>query len=176
MADNKEIKKFRGGVRLDPQGTPPTNPEKGTVYIDTDGKQYVYDGTSVWVESIDSKNAQTIGGAKNFSDPITLDHESTPSTPASGKVTVYAKDDNQLHILNSDGSEVPIGSGGAGGLDTFFTDDFSTSLANLCKGAVAESNPGPPFPLTISMSIPDLALELALLEKPQYASATFLAV
>ena len=129
MADNKEIKKFRGGVRLDPQGTPPTNPEKGTVYIDTDGKQYVYDGTSVWVESIDSKNAQTIGGAKNFSDPITLDHESTPSTPASGKVTVYAKDDNQLHILNSDGSEVPIGSGGAGGLDTFFTDDFSTSLA-----------------------------------------------
>ena len=165
MADTKELRKFKKGIRLGALSSPPDNAEKGAMYIDNSGKLFIHNGTD-FEEVVDKTTAQTLTNKsidltdntltgtkaefdtalsdgdfttldgtetlsnKTFSDPITLDHETTPSNPASGKVKVYAKNDNKLHILNSDGSEAPIGSGG-GGLDTFFTDDFSSTNLTL---------------------------------------------
>jgi len=39
----------------------------------------------------------------------------TPATPAVGRVTLYAATDKSLHYINSDGTNVTIGSGGGGG-------------------------------------------------------------
>lgn len=44
-------------------------------------------------------------------DYLDVNEESAPSTPASGKVRVYAKTDKKLYTKNSDGTESAIGSG-----------------------------------------------------------------
>ena len=52
-------------------------------------------------------------------DPVTLSHESTPSTPGAGTVKVYAKNDDTLYVLNSAGTETAIGAGGGAGSGAF---------------------------------------------------------
>ena len=187
MADTKELRKFKKGIRLGALASPPNNAEKGAMYIDNSGKLFIHNGTD-FEEVVDKTTAQTLENKsidadnntisnievdnlksgvldtdisttsasddtipsakaaksyvdssivterdtastlsnKTFSDPITLDHETTPATPASGKVKVYAKNDNKLHILDSNGAESSIGSSSGGSLDTFHTEDFTT--------------------------------------------------
>lgn len=55
-------------------------------------------------------------------------HQTTPAAPSVGGIRVYSKNDNQLYKLDSEGNEVPIGTGG-GGLDIFFIEDFSVNNA-----------------------------------------------
>jgi hypothetical protein len=56
-----------------------------------------------------------------FDDGITMLHESTPSTPSSGRVRVYPKSDNTLYVLDSSGIETPVGSGTAAGFINYIT-------------------------------------------------------
>lgn len=44
MADKKDLKKFKNGIRLDPSSAP-ANPDKGTTYVDTSGNLQVHDGS-----------------------------------------------------------------------------------------------------------------------------------
>lgn len=44
-----------------------------------------------------------------FTDPLTLNHETTPANPASGKNKLYFKNDNLLYILDSTGTETSLG-------------------------------------------------------------------
>lgn len=71
-----------------------------------------------------------------FTGGILLDEMSTPTTPSSGKVAVYAKSDKKLYTKDSLGAEAVVGSGsGSGGrnyLDTYadFSLDPSTGMVN----------------------------------------------
>jgi hypothetical protein len=47
-------------------------------------------------------------------DLITFDHQTTPSAPAAGKTKFYIKNTNKVYIIDSDGVERPVGSGGGG--------------------------------------------------------------
>ena len=42
-----------------------------------------------------------------------LNHVVTPSNPVAGKIKIYAKSDNKIYVLNSAGTETPLGAGGA---------------------------------------------------------------
>jgi len=44
MADKKDLKKFKNGIRLEPSAAP-ANPDKGTTYIDTTGDLQIHNGT-----------------------------------------------------------------------------------------------------------------------------------
>lgn len=68
--------------------------------------------------------------------PITLKEESsTPSTPSSGYKKIYPKNDGKLYTLDAAGNEVEVGSGGSGGLDSFYTEDFEvTSSTDFTTG------------------------------------------
>ena len=44
MADKKDLKKFKNGIRLDPSSAP-ANSDKGTMYVDTDGNLQIHDGS-----------------------------------------------------------------------------------------------------------------------------------
>lgn len=68
-------------------------------------------------EDCTAAQAQAIVG----STPQLLTHQSTPSTPAAGSVYVYAKNDNNLYIKDSGGTETQIVSGG--GVTGFATID-----------------------------------------------------
>ena len=72
---------------------------------------------------VDLTTAQVIAGVKNFSNELMLDHITTPTNPAAGKVKIYAKSDDKIYKLNSAGTEVEIGTGGGGGggLDPWIT-------------------------------------------------------
>jgi hypothetical protein len=48
-------------------------------------------------------------------------HESTPSTPSSGRVRVYPKSDNSLYVLDSNGVETQVGSGSGQGEKNYIT-------------------------------------------------------
>ena len=44
MADKKDLKKFKNGIRLDPSSAP-ANSDKGTMYVDTSGNLQIHDGS-----------------------------------------------------------------------------------------------------------------------------------
>lgn len=51
-------------------------------------------------------------GAVEFSDSLTVNEISAPSTPASGKGVIYAKSDNKLYFKNDAGTETDLTGGG----------------------------------------------------------------
>jgi len=56
----------------------------------------------------------------NKSLPVTLlPHQSTPSAPAAGNISMYSKNDNKLYIQDENGNETPVGSGGGGALNFY---------------------------------------------------------
>ena len=60
-----------------------------------------------WQETKTAFDAQDISV---HTDPLTMDHEATPSAPASGKNKLYFKSDNKLYKIDSSGSETMVGS------------------------------------------------------------------
>jgi hypothetical protein len=78
----------------------------------------------------------------SLTDPLTLDHETTPSNPSAGSVKLYTKNDDKLYLLNSSGTETEIGSGGSGqgGINYVVNTDFEsnsddvTVTGNITKG------------------------------------------
>lgn len=69
----------------------------GLVYWNTtSGRGYVYNSTA-WERILSTAD-----------ESITMDHITTPATPAAGKIKVYFKSDNNLYKLDSSGSEVLI--------------------------------------------------------------------
>ena len=59
--------------------------------------------------------------------PLTMDHESTPSAPASGKNKLYFKDDGKLYKIDSGGSEAQVG-GDSDAVVTNTSDIFTTNV------------------------------------------------
>lgn len=75
-----------------------------------------------------------------ISDYALLTEASAPSTPASGKVALYAKTDKKLYTKDSAGTESALGAGGSGEINLVETgtsdvNDWSTTGANGPTGA-----------------------------------------
>jgi hypothetical protein len=68
---------------------------------------------SVTQPGIVSTTNQSFAGVKTFTDGIILTPETTPLTPPSAGLQVYAKADNKLYTLTSAGVEQAVGSGGS---------------------------------------------------------------
>ena len=68
---------------------------------------------SVTQPGIVSTTNQSFAGVKTFTDGIILTPETTPLTPPSAGLQVYAKADNKLYTLTSTGVEQAVGSGGS---------------------------------------------------------------
>jgi len=70
--------------------------------------------------------AQTL---QNKSLPtINFPHQTTPATPAAGNSKLYVKSDKKAYLLDEEGNEIAIGTGG-GGLDIYHIEDFSVNNA-----------------------------------------------
>ena len=74
MAHNKDLKKIRAGIRLDPQATAPTNAEKGAMYVDSNGDLQISDGFQQAAEEeeyhVGQKVMITEGPFNNFNGVI----------------------------------------------------------------------------------------------------------
>lgn len=53
----------------------------------------------------------------------------TPASPACGDLKLYAKNDGLMYILDSCGTETPVGSGSGGSLDYFYSESFERTFA-----------------------------------------------
>lgn len=88
---------------------------------------------------VGTTDTQTLS-AKTLSSPqidtptlpeyMDLGHETTPANPAAGFIRLYPKNDNTLYILDSTGTETPIGSGG----DPRVTTDLSQADVTVASG------------------------------------------
>lgn len=81
----------------------------------------VITGTSLVAQTADatfpgmvSTGAQTLAGAKTFSNALTLTQVSTPSTPSVGNNNIYFKSDGFLYTLDSNGTETLVSPGLSG--------------------------------------------------------------
>jgi len=100
----------------DPTGT---GLVEGRIWYRTDTFVYKAYANSTVIEIVDLATAQallakTLTGAK-ISDFLEYAHGTTPSTPSAGNVRIYAKSDNTFYVLDSTGTEIPLGSGSGGG-------------------------------------------------------------
>jgi hypothetical protein len=83
-------------------------------FIERDGSGNVISGKAVPTGNVvGTTDAQTLS-SKTFSDEVRLAEISTPATPSSGEVKVYAKNDGSIYKLASDGIEREVGSGAGG--------------------------------------------------------------
>lgn len=109
---------------------------------------------------------------KTITDSLTLEEQgSTPSTPASGDVKFYAKDDSKLYFLNDQGVEQEVGSGAGAGDPSIYgvlnaEDQVTTGFTNFTIGTTAPIINGEyqyeasTFPATTaSVSAPERAVE-----------------
>lgn len=96
-------------------------------------------------------------------DYFDINEESAPSTPASGKVRVFAKSDKKLYKKGSDGVESEIGTGGGSGginyvLNPMFEDGNVTGWATYADAAATTPVDGtggsPNVTFAISSSTP----------------------
>ena len=83
-------------------------------YDSTDDAVKVYvNGT--WRTQANTTETQTLSGktltAPTVGDYLLLTEGSAPSTPAAGKLALFAKTDKKLYMKNSDGTETAVGSG-----------------------------------------------------------------
>jgi hypothetical protein len=67
---------------------------------------------------VDVASDQVVGGVKNFSSEILLDHITTPANPIASKNKLYFKSDNNLYKLDSSGTESQVGGGGSSPITT----------------------------------------------------------
>ena len=64
-----------------------------------------------------------------FTGGVLLNEMSSPSTPTTGQVAVYAKSDKKLYVKDSNGTESQVGSGSGGGSINYITNsDFENGL------------------------------------------------
>lgn len=99
-------------------------------YVDTSLTTHEADTSTHGVtgDIVGTTDAQTLS-AKEFSDELTFAQITTPSDPATGKNKLYPKDDNKFYTLDSDGNEVPVGSGSGSGVKTFIDNgDFESAI------------------------------------------------
>jgi hypothetical protein len=103
-------------------------------------------------------NSETFS-SKSFSDAVTLAEISTPSSPASGKLKVYPKSDNNLYTLNSSGQETQVGSGaGSSGTKNYLgtvngvNGNGNAELGTTTKWSLAHSALTNKFPLNVGLA------------------------
>lgn len=76
----------------------------------------LFHDTANWVEFTRSPgNAGGGGGVTDPTNSLTFNEGSAPSTPASGKVIVYAKSDGIMYQKDDAGTELPLAGGTSGG-------------------------------------------------------------
>lgn len=83
---------------------------------------------------------QTITGVKTFTNAITMQEVSTPSTPASGFVKIYPKSDGKFYSLDDAGTETELGSGGPTITGTRASPQTITAAGGLAFTGSAFSN------------------------------------
>jgi hypothetical protein len=83
-------------------------------------------------------------------DYFDLNEESAPSTPASGKVRVYAKTDNKLYLKDDLGTETAVGSSGSGEINAITTGstDATGWLAGTSHTVATNTSNSPLSPIT----------------------------
>lgn len=79
----------------------------GTVTISTGGVTITLGGLTI------AAGGASITGGTRVIDYIEATQASAPSSPAAGKIRIYAKTDGTVVKLDSAGSESPLGGGGA---------------------------------------------------------------
>lgn len=94
------------------------SPPTGSMLFNTTTGFYNYYNGTVWRNLASIEGTETLTN-KTLTAPIInqilFTEAAAPSTPAAGKLAVYAKTDKKLYRKTSDGNEFEIGSGGGGG-------------------------------------------------------------
>ena len=107
---------IRAQLHLSASDLTPT--ASGLMYFNTTSSTFKWYTGSAWVTAADTSTAQTFTNktltAPNI-DQVLYTEAAAPSTPASGKLAVYAKADSKLYSKNSSGVETAIGSGSGSG-------------------------------------------------------------
>lgn len=83
-------------------------------------KPYVSDGTNareLYMNYAGNSLTSPVIVTPTIDDYLLINEEAAPSTPASGKVAVYAKTDKKLYTKDSAGTETQVGAGGSGELN-----------------------------------------------------------
>lgn len=160
---------------------------KGMVTYRTDQNvAKVSDGT-VMKTLVDTDSTQTLSG-KTLTNPIvnsgtlntpTIDvisateQGSTPTSPSAGTRKLYVKTDGKAYLLNSSGTETPLGSGGAGGINYILNGDAEVNTTGWttyadAAGAVPVDGTGgsPTVTWTRSTSTPLRGAASFLFTKP----------
>lgn len=98
MADKKDLKKFKNGIRLDPSSAP-ANPDKGTIYLDTSGNIQVSEGDHFHRPNryIDHNTTTTSGYTPQIGDTFNL----ITALSASASFDMTALTFNGCTIMNS---------------------------------------------------------------------------
>lgn len=110
MADTKDLKKFRGGIRLDAStDTAPANAEVGAMYVDTNGTLKIYNGsawdsvgsgagTTNYIDTPSSK-VDSIDNFNTYKDAV----QATPEDGTAGTSTITTSKDttSALRGINS---------------------------------------------------------------------------
>jgi hypothetical protein len=90
----------------------------GLFYFNTTSTTFKWYTGAAWVTAADTSTAQTFTNKTLTApviDQVLYTEAAAPSTPASGKLAVYAKTDSKLYSKNSSGVETAIGSGSGSG-------------------------------------------------------------
>jgi hypothetical protein len=108
-------------AQLENLGSDISSPPTGVAYFNTgSGVVKFYDG-SAWRTAVTTDNTQTLTNktltsptvaTPNFDDYVDFNEEAAPSTPAAGKVRVYAKSDGHLYAKDDAGTESDLTAGG----------------------------------------------------------------
>lgn len=143
LIQNSAVLADDNGVLVVPENASPSTPASGkvAVYAKADGKLYIKDdagtetdltasGSGIGGSTGSTDNAllraDGTGGSTAQASAITVDDNgaitipeiSAPSTPAAGKVVIYAKSDNKVYRKGEDGTEAELGGGGSPGGST----------------------------------------------------------
>jgi hypothetical protein len=107
-------------------------PSAGLFYFNTSTTfAKLYNG-SVWVSLADASTAQTFTN-KTHTSPIinngVFGEIASPSTPAAGYLSVFAKSDHKLYTKDSTGVEAVVGSGSGGEINTIESPNDATNWA-----------------------------------------------
>jgi hypothetical protein len=112
---------------------------------------------------VGTTNTQTLTN-KTLTTPVIdvaslTEQSSTPATPSAGTKKLYAKNDNKLYSLDSDGNEVEVGSGAGGGGGISYLENSDAEQTDVIWELYTNTTAGAePTPNSITTTASDIAI------------------